>query len=110
MKKQLLPDNKLTVVFRVEPGCLGPKGKDHVDDFCKYAQENVQTLDSHFSHWEIVPRHDKALPEIQYRVANKTLSHAQAAKYLEAFDRNIDEFEEDLQDRLAVLINQFLKR
>lgn len=100
--------NKLTVVLRVEPGCLGPNGKDYVEDFCRFAQEKIQSLDSEFIHWDIVPRHDKTLPEVQYRVSNKTLSHEQAEKYLEVFDRDIDEFEGELQDRLATFIDQFL--
>lgn len=108
MKTSLPEDRKLTVILRVEPGCLGPDGKDHVDAFCHFAQEKAQALDSHFLNWEIVPRHDKALLEIQYKIADKTLSHAQAAKYLEAFERYIDEFEEGLQDRLGILIDQFL--
>lgn len=108
MKTPLQQGSKLTVVLRVEPGCLGPDGKDYVDGFCKFAQDKAQSLDTHFLHWEIVPRHDKALPEVQYRVADKSLSRAQAAKYLELFDRGIDEFEGDLQDRLALLINEFL--
>lgn len=107
---QILADekNKLTVVLRVEPGCLGPNGKEYVEDFCRFAQEKVQALDAEFMHWEVVPRHDKTLAEVQYKVANKNLNHAQAAKYLDVFARDIDEFESELQDRLATFIDQFL--
>lgn len=107
---QSAPDekNKLIVVLRVEPGCLGPNGKEYVEDFCRFAQEKNQSLDAEFMHWDIIPRHDKALPEVQYRVGNKNLTHAQAAKYLEVFDRDIEEFEGELQDRLATFIDQFL--
>lgn len=108
MKTRPEEENKLIVVLRVEPGCLGPNGKDYVDDFCKFAQEKMQLLDAEFMRWEIVPRHDKGLPEVQYKVANKNLNHEQAVKYLEVFDRGIDEFEGELQDRLATFIDQFL--
>lgn len=108
MKKSLSKDKKLIVVLRIEPGCLGPSGKDRIDDFCRFAQEKAQSLNSHFLYWEIVPRHDKALPEMQYRIVDKTLSREQAAKYLEMFEADIDEFESDLQDRLGMLIDQFL--
>lgn len=100
-------NHTLTVMLRVEPGCLGPEGKDYVEEFCRFAQEKNETVDE-FVRWEIIPRHDKNLPEIQYKVANKNLSHEQATKYLEVFERDIDEFESELQDRLATFIDQFL--
>ena len=107
-KLPLPQDKKLTVVFRVEPGCLGPDGKDHIEEFCRYAEKGVESVDSDFVHWEIVPRHDKSLPEMQYKVANKNLTHDQAAKYLEIFEKNLDEFEGHLHEKLALLINGFM--
>ena len=100
--------NKLTVVLRIEPGCLGPNGKEYVEDFSRFAQGKVEALDAEFVRWEVVPRYDKALAEMQYKVANKNLSREQAAKYLDVFARDIDEFEGELQDRLATFIDQFL--
>ena len=38
--KNILPlsqDKKLTVVVRVESGCLGPNGSKHVEEFCSVA-------------------------------------------------------------------------
>ncbi|MFT6898769.1 MAG: hypothetical protein ACJA13_003196, partial [Paraglaciecola sp.] len=32
---------KLTVTFRVEPGCLGPDGISHIEAFCKFAKREV---------------------------------------------------------------------
>lgn len=106
----LTQDKKLNVIFRVEPGCLGPEGADHIDSFCKHAQTVMEPIDSGFVHWEITPRNDKALPEMQYRITNKNMSHDQAEKYLALFDKSLDEFEGHLHDKLAMLIDEYLKR
>jgi len=109
--KNILPlpqDKKITVVIRVEPGCLGPDGNDHVEEFCSVAQIEVEPIDSDFVNWEVVPRFDKSLPEIQYKATNKMLTHDQAAKYLELFNKKLDEFEEHVNEKLAILIDQHL--
>ena len=103
-------EKKLTILFRVESGCLGPQGSTHIDEFCHFAQKEFETVDADFIHWEIVPRHDKSLAEMQYQVSNKKLSHDQAAKYLEVFDKNLDEFEGHLHHKFALLIDQYLGR
>ncbi len=110
MKHDLpLPDDKkLCVTYRVEPGCLGPEGAKHVVQFCQYAQENIKTLDSDYILWNIVPRDDKTLPEMQYNVVGKRMNHAQAEKYLEVFEKSLDEFEGHLEDKLAEFIEAFM--
>lgn len=61
----LLPESKkLFVIFRVEADCLGLEGKDLVDEFCAFVQIGVESLDSDYVKWSIVPRKDKKLPEI----------------------------------------------
>lgn len=106
-----LPDNKkLTVTFRVEPGCLGPKGADLVEGFCEYADKNFKTIESSFVNWQIIPRFDKTLEEIQYQVNNKTLTQDKVIKYLSMFDSNFDDFEEKMHDTLADQIDQYLNR
>ena len=36
---------KLLVMYRIEPGCLGPQGADYVEEFCVFAkQSNVYNL------------------------------------------------------------------
>ena len=111
MKKKLpLPqEKKLTAICRLEPGCLGPGGKNHVDKFCSFAQKEVETIDSDFVHWEIIPRHDKSLAEMQYRISNKNLSHDKAEKYLGMFNKNLNEFEDHLHEKLTHLIDQYLE-
>lgn len=101
---------KLTVTFRVEPGCLGPDGINHIESFCKFAKKEVANLDSDFVRWVITPRFDKTLLETEYKTNNKRLDYDKAQKYLQVFGKELDEFEEHLQDRLSVLIDQYLGR
>lgn len=101
---------KLTVIFRVEPGCLGPQGASLVDEFCLFAQHHVESLDSDYVIWSIIPRNDKTLAEVQYSVRGKKMTHAQAEKYLSLFGKSLDEFESHLDDRLAELIDKFMAR
>lgn len=98
---------KLTVTFRVEPGCLGPDGVEHIEEFCKYAKKEVAQLDADFVRWVITPRYDKSLPETEYKTNNKKLDHDKAEKYLRVFEKELDEFEEHLQDKLAELIDEY---
>ncbi len=110
MKDNLpLPEEKkLTVIFRLEPGCLGPQGDELIDEFCQAAQANFQSVHSEIVHWNIVPRNDKALPEMQYQINNKNLSQVQAAQFLDVFNENLDKFESQVHKKLAELIDQHL--
>lgn len=110
MKNKLpLPqDKKLTVVFKVEPGCLGPEGKAHIKSFCQFAQKEMAAVDANFIHWIIEARHDKKSIEMQYKIGAKKLSHDKAERYLKMFSKKLDEFEGHLHDKLALLIDQFL--
>lgn len=103
-------DKKLTVIFRVEPGCLGPDGIDHIEGFCKFAKAEVLTLDADFVSWEIIPRYDKTLAETEYKINEKRLTHDKLEKYLGVFAKQPDEFEEHLHEKLSVLIDQYLGR
>ncbi len=105
----LSQDKKLTVLCRVEPGCLGPDGQDHIEDFCAFTQKEVESIYAKFIHWIIVPRDDKSLPEMQYQIGSKQLTQERAAKYLKLFDKNLEELEEKLHETIAHLINRYLK-
>ena len=109
-KLPLPQDKKLTVLFRVEPGCLGPDGKDQIEEFCRFAQTEVESVDSDFVHWDIVPRYDRSLSEMQYKISNKKLTHDKAAQYLQMFKKSLDEFEGHLHEKLALLVDQYLGR
>jgi len=104
----LQEDKKLSVTYRIEPGCLGPEGDSHVDEFCEFAKLKLQSLDSDYVIWKIKPRRDKTLAEMQYCVLGKKINHNQADQYLAVFNKSLDEFEGHLNDNLAALINEFM--
>lgn len=106
-----LPDDKkLIVLFRVEPGCLGPNGKDYIEDFCYFAAKALAEVDAGFVRWQIVPRYDKSLPETQYLLAGKQLTYQQACKYMVLLGKELDDFEMHLNDKLSELIDEHLGR
>ncbi len=112
MKENLpLPEEKkLVVVCRVEAGCLGPEGIDHIEAFCGFAQKEYASTDADYINWQIVPRHDKLLSEMQYRINDKKISRDQAAKYLEVFNKKLNLFENHMHEKLGCLIEQYLGR
>lgn len=86
---------------------MGPAGIDHIQEFCQYAQKKVAALHPKFVNWQIVARMNKKLPEMQFKLNSKNLNHDQAAKYLTVFGQSLDEFEENLHDMLALLVDEF---
>jgi len=107
MHVPLPQDKKLTVRCRVEPGCLGPAGGELIEEFCNHAQIQIEHIDADFVHWQIIPRHDKSLAEIEYTINNKTITRNQAAIYLDKFSRNLDDFEEFFHEILIELIAEY---
>ena len=101
-------DKKLTLVIRIEAGCLGPNGDEHIEEFCKLVQVEVEPDYSEFVRCELIPRYDKMLPEVQYKTINKILDREKASKYLGVFGKSLDELEYHIQEILAVLIDQYL--
>lgn len=105
----MLPtDKKITVIFRLESGCLGPQGDQHIEAFCAQAQQHFASIDADFVNWIIMPRNDKQHPEREYRVNTKRLSREQAAQYLALFERPIEAYEQAMDDNLGQMINQYL--
>lgn len=100
----------LLILHRLEPGCLGPDGIDHVEQFCELAEKAVQTLAPQICAWKLVPRYDKSQPEMSYFLGSKQLTKEQTDRYLEMFSMEIDEFEEKFHGKLTQLINQYLAR
>lgn len=109
MNMPLPPEKKLTVLYRVEPGCLGPQGKEYIEGFCEFALSAIEHMDGEFIHWILVPRYDKSLPEMQYQINGKKLSHDKAEKYLQLFDKHLEEFEGHLYEKLADLIDEYMR-
>ncbi|WP_237158852.1 hypothetical protein [Shewanella khirikhana] len=100
----------LLILHRLEPGCLGPDGADHVEQFCQLAEKAIQGLAPEVCQWQLVPRFDKSLPEMSYFLGSKQLTKEQTDRYLEMFSLEIDEFEERFHAKLTQLINQYLAR
>jgi len=98
---------KLTLMFRVEPGCLGPEGITQIEDFCQFAQNKLTKYHADFLIIEILPRFDKSISEIIYMINNKTLSRDQATTYLDLFNMETESMEETLQEEIAELIEEF---
>lgn len=106
----LTTDKKLKVTFRVEPGCLGPEGANYIVAFCDYAQKHIASLYSDYIIWNIIPRHDKKLPEMEYNVRDKNLSYDQADKYLAIFRQSLEQFECALDDKITLFIDEFMQK
>jgi len=101
---------KLVVLCRLEPGCLGPDGIDHIDAFCKVAERALVNFNADICHWCLAPRLDKSLIEIQYSLAGKVLSRDKAIKFISSFEQDLDVIEERFEDKLTQLINQYIAR
>ncbi|WP_299792077.1 hypothetical protein [uncultured Shewanella sp.] len=106
--RALPQEKKLTVLCRIEPGCLGPDGVDHIESFCRFANQELKKVDPDYIKWIPLPRYDKSLSEMQYSVNNKQLNREKAAKYLSHFQSDLDDFEEHFHDKVSLLINDFL--
>lgn len=101
---------KLSVICNIEAGCLGPEGGRHIDQFCLFAAKSLSALDVKFARWEVLPRTDKSVPEIQYGVMGKMINSDQAGKFLALFNEDISHFESFITDQLAVLIDRYWGR
>ncbi len=106
----LTDSQKITVTFRIEPGCLGPQGVTHVDRFCTLARAQLQAENPPFINWEVVPRHDKTLPEMDFSINGKALSREFAVRYMDHFGVVLDEFEMNIFNELPDMIDQFFGR
>lgn len=110
MSVSIVSERQIAVLCRIEPGCLGPNGLDHIEAFCALAQKAMQNFDVNVGTWVLTPRYNKSLEEMQYSVANKLLSHEKATRYFQLIGRDIESFEERFQDKLTALISLYLAR
>ncbi len=101
---------KLVVLYRVEPGCLGPDGAQYITEFCQFAQPLVAAHTPSFMEWQLQPRFDKKLPEMQCQLAGKNLSTEQAERYFALQGVTADDLEEQLNFQLTHLIDQYFGR
>jgi len=98
---------KLLIILRVEAGCLGPQGEEHILKFCELSNKSFNTINSDFIYWEMIPRKDKILPEIQYKIGNKILPHEKAKIYLSMYNQDIDELEEQISNKILSEIDLY---
>jgi hypothetical protein len=101
-------DKRIILVYRVEPGCLGPTGSDFIEGFCDFANQKIKP--PAYAVFNFVPRYDKSLPEREYKVGNKNLSELQAEAYLDKLGKDKEEFEEQIDELLSHAIEAYLKR
>lgn len=101
-------DKRLNLLYRVEPGCLGPTGIDFIEGFCEFAQKKIKA--PVYAQFHFVPRYDKSLPEREYKIANKSLSDTKVEAFLDKFDKDKGDFEEQIDELLAHAIDAYLNR
>ena len=100
---------KITVSLCIKPGCLGPDGNSFIEDFCIFAEMELGLIHADIIHWEIEPRFEKDNSEMHYKFNDKSMPRSKVEKYLGSFKIDIDDFEAELQEILALLIEQFME-
>jgi len=103
-------DKKLVILFRMEPGSLGPEGQNYIQEFCDFAQVQLQASAKPYITWAIVPRFDKTLSEMEFQISGKKVPETKAKQYLKVFDENLSDFEDELENNLEAIVNQFFGR
>ena len=101
-------DKQLAVLFRLEPGCLGPQGVDYIEEFCSFI--NNQPPELHYARFHFVARYDKKLPEWEYSINKRNLNDEKVALYLNLFQTDKHSFEEEIEELLAQRIELFFSR
>jgi len=107
---QIPANMRLSVIARIEAGCLGPEGDDHIEPFCRFANKSFAEFDKHFVDWFIIPRTDRSAPEFEYQIQKKRLSDEKTDKYLEMLGSSLSDFEQSLNDRVCDVIEQYMSR
>jgi len=110
MQVDIPKEKKLTVICRVESGCLGPEGEKLVARFCGFALDQMESSVPAYMTIKILPRLKKELPELDYQIMGRTLTRDQLAKYLLLFEDEPDLLEDRLNGQIIELINQYLGR
>lgn len=100
----------IVILYRLEPGCLGPEGREFIVEFCQFAAPLIASQSPAFMRWQLEPRFDKTLPEWQCHFHGKVISEAQAARLLAHFSTDIDALIEQLNEHLTLMIDQYFGR
>jgi hypothetical protein len=56
----------------------------------------LAALDADFICWQIIPRFDTSLPELEYKIGNKRRTRTQAQLHLQHLKQNLDTVEDHL--------------
>ncbi len=105
-----MPPNALTINYYVEAGCLGEHGEDRIQGFCQFLQLKFNQNQANICSWQVKQLTDIHQPHIQYFLANKKLTNEQASRYLEALKQNKDAFEDNIDEIVIDLIDDYLER
>ena len=108
MSLRLADADKITIVLRIEPSCLGPDGRSHIDTFCLAAAAVFEAFEPDLINWVLLPRHDKQLPEQSFFIAGRTLSERQARLLLRRVARDPDALQERVDSLVVGLIERYL--
>ena len=100
---------RLTIQIRIEPGCLGPDGKCHVDTFCIAAGRIFAAIEPERVSWVLLPRHDKQLPEQAFFIEGRKLSEAQASLLLQRMGLTLSTLQERSDAMLAQLVERYFR-
>ena len=100
---------RLTIQIRIEPGCLGPDGKRHVDTFCTAAGRIFAAIEPERVSWVLLPRHDKQLPEQEFFIEGRKLSEAQASLLLQRMGLTLSTLQERSDAMLAQLVERYFR-
>lgn len=103
----LTENQKLQITYRIEPGTLGANGKDFIEAFCPFVLGQSKDFYPQVIRLNVVPRYDKSLPEKEFSVMNKLISDSQAEKYLQAFELDLEDIEDQLDDKASLLVDDF---
>ncbi|WP_429143603.1 hypothetical protein [Aeromonas hydrophila] len=109
MTTQPTTEKKLTIQIRVEPGCLGPDGKEHIETFCTAAAKIFAAVEPELVNWTLLPRYDKQLPEQEFFIDGRKLTEEQASLFLRRLGRELGEVQETLDSVLAQLVERYFK-
>ncbi|MCF2857764.1 hypothetical protein L1286_09795 [Pseudoalteromonas sp. SMS1] len=98
---------QVCIQLRLEPGCMGPQGKEHIEAFCK--KENTTPWQNNFAIVSVVPRYDKTLPEWEYRLKNKLLKAEQVVRVVEMHNITKADLEEEIETHIAQEIDLYME-
>ncbi|MEQ3515667.1 hypothetical protein ABMY35_20305 [Pseudoalteromonas sp. BZB3] len=101
-------DMRIQLLYRVEPGCLGPDGIDYIEEFCQFAVKKIPP--PNYAILSFVPRYDKLLDEKEYSLLNRKLTQGQVDSYFQKIEKPLEEFESQVDELIAFAVDAFFDR